>query len=381
LTGDHAPYTPSNAHILLLEPYYGGSHRRFVDGFRHATRFPTTLYALPARFWKWRMHGAAVSFARRLHAERLPADLLFASDMLDLAAFLGLTGGLTARLPRIVYFHENQLTYPPPPGEKRDLHYGFVNYTSALAADRVLFNSRFHRNTFLDELPRLLKHFPDYNELETVAEIEAKSQVLPLGCDLTRYDKYELERDPAAPTTILWNQRWEYDKNPAEFFAALYQLADEGLDFRVILAGQNFRVVPEEFQEARERLGQRVVHYGYAEPETYARLLWQADVVVSTAVHEFFGLAVVEACYCGCYPILPRRLAYPELLPERVHQRHLYDDFSGLVERLRYVVTHKDELGRHNLREHVRRFDWSEMIGRYEAVIEEVAAESRRNTP
>ncbi len=351
-----------------------------MDGFRDHTRFNTTLYTLPARFWKWRMHGAAVTFARRLQAERPPADLLFASDMLDLAAFVGLTGELTAGLPRIVYFHENQLTYPPPPGEKRDLHYGFINYTSALIADRALFNSRFHRDSFLDELPRLLKHFPDYNELDTVAEIEAKSQVLPLGCDLAGYDKYAMARDPDVPVTILWNQRWEYDKNPAQFFAALYRLADEGLDFQVILAGQNFRMVPEEFEEARERLGERVIHYGYAEPEAYARLLWQADVVISTAIHEFFGVAVVEACYCGCYPILPRRLSYPELIPESAHERHLYDDFAGLLERLRYAITHRDELAAHSLRDHMRRFDWSHMIPHYEALIEEVSTESHRKT-
>ena len=362
------------AHVLLLEPYYGGSHARFVDGLRRYTRHRTTLYTLPARFWKWRMHGAAVTFARRLQQERLRPDVLFASDMLDLTTLLALARNTLAGLPVVLYMHENQLTYPPPPGTKRDLHYGWINYASMLAADRVLFNTRFHRDAFFDELPRLLKHFPDFNNLETIETLQARSQVLPLGIELASHDPHRTTRDPGAPI-VLWNQRWEYDKDPETFFRALYRLADEGLDFRVILAGENFRNVPEEFETARRRLGQRIIHYGYEpDPAAYSRLLWQADIVVSTAQHEFFGLATVEAIYCNCYPILPNRLSYPELLPPETHPRHLYDDFEGLLERLRWAITHLDELPQPSLRHYVARFDWSRMIGAYDEVFEELVS-------
>ncbi len=362
------------AHVLLLEPYYGGSHARFVDGLRRYTRHRATLYTLPARFWKWRMHGAAVTFARRLQQERLRPDVLFASDMLDLTTLLALARNTLAGLPVVLYMHENQLTYPPPPGTKRDLHYGWINYASMLAADRVLFNTRFHRDAFFDELPRLLKHFPDFNNLETIETLQARSQVLPLGIELASHDPHRTTRDPGAPI-VLWNQRWEYDKDPETFFRALYRLADEGLDFRVILAGENFRNVPEEFETARRRLGQRIIHYGYEpDPAAYSRLLWQADIVVSTAQHEFFGLATVEAIYCNCYPILPNRLSYPELLPPETHPRHLYDDFEGLLERLRWAITHLDELPQPSLRHYVARFDWSRMIGAYDEVFEELVS-------
>ncbi len=50
-----------------------------------------------------------------------------------------------------------------------------------------------------------------------------------------------------------------------------------------------------------------MAHFGYADEAQYAALLHRADVVVSTALHEFFGVAVVEAIYCGCFPMLPRR--------------------------------------------------------------------------
>ena len=44
-------------------------------------------------------------------------------------------------------------------------------------------------------------------------------------------------------------------------------------------------------------------------------MLSRADWVLSTASHEFFGIAVVEAMLMGCLPWLPDRLSYPELVP------------------------------------------------------------------
>ncbi|MHC4113503.1 MAG: glycosyltransferase, partial [Planctomycetota bacterium] len=46
----------------------------------------------------------------------------------------------------------------------------------------------------------------------------------------------------------------------------------------------------------------------------YETALKEADVFVSTANHEFFGISAVEAGLAGAYPILPNRLAYPEIM-------------------------------------------------------------------
>jgi glycosyltransferase involved in cell wall biosynthesis len=352
--------------IWLLEPYYTGSHRAWADGYRAHSRHAVRLLTLPGRFWKWRMQGGAVSLARRatvrLRRRGEPPDLLLASDMLNVPVFVALGDERLSRLPLALYFHENQLNYPLREGERRDLHYGFINLVSALRADAVFFNSAYHRQAFLEELPHLLKHFPDYNELWAVDVLRARSQVLPLGLDLARLDACRPEERPAGRPVILWNHRWEYDKDPATFFRALYALAGEGLDFGLILIGESFRNQPAEFLEARQRLADRLVHFGYAEDvASYARLLWQSDVVVSTALHEFFGVAIVEACYCGCFPVLPRRLSYPELLPEAYHQDCLYDDWDGLLDRLRRALLGAKEEANRSLRREMARFDWQQM--------------------
>jgi glycosyltransferase involved in cell wall biosynthesis len=357
--------------VWLVEPYYTGSHQAWADGFEAHSRHKVHLLTLPGRFWKWRMQGGAVTLSRHARSMKVPPDLIVASDMLNVPVFLSLAGETLASVPMALYFHENQLTYPLQVGEKRDLHYGFVNLVSALRADAILFNSEYHLEEFFDELPRLLRHFPDYNELWAIDVIRSKAQVLPLGLELARLDGGHLDLPPGGRPTILWNHRWEYDKNPETFFQAVYTLVDEGFDFGLILLGESFRNCPAEFLETRQRLPDRLEHFGYAEDATtYARLLWQADVVVSTALHEFFGAAVVEACYCSCYPILPRRLSYPELLPVEHHETCLYDDYEGLLQRLRYAILHVDEVRTFSLGDCMRKFDWQHMAPRYDALCE-----------
>ncbi|MBN1139963.1 MAG: DUF3524 domain-containing protein [Anaerolineae bacterium] len=359
--------------VWLIEPYYTGSHQAWADGYAAHSRHRVRLLALPGRFWKWRMQGGAVTLARLAAQLDERPNLILASDMLNLPVFLTLAGQRLSGAPVALYFHENQLTYPLQPGEKRDLHYGFIHLASGLRAEALFFNSAYHLAAFFDELPRLLKHFPDYTELWAVDALRAKARVLPLGLDLARLDAHRPAEPRSGRPLLLWNHRWEYDKDPEAFFRAVYALAGEGWDFGLILLGESFRNLPAEFLEARERLPDRIVHFGYAEdPATYARLLWQADVVVSTAAHEFFGAAVVEACYCDTFPVLPHRLTYPELLPPAHHDACLYDDLDGLLSLLRRALTNLDDTRRFSLHHTMSCYDWNHMASHYDDLFEGV---------
>lgn len=374
-------------HIFALEPWYGGSHRNFLDGLvRHSanTIQPVTM---PGRFWRWRMEGGGVTLARKAREavkEHGMPDLLFATDMVNLPAFHSLTRDLFADVPVAIYFHENQLTYPLPPDRSRDRAYSITNYLSALGANRVLFNSAFHKEEFTEALPLLLRDFPDFTNLHTVREIREKSEVVHLGVDLSKHDAYDTERvvrsgGQGEPPVVLWNQRWEYDKNPKAFFRAMNRLDDAGCDFRLILAGKHFREQPEEFEQAFERYAERILHYGYAEDfSEYSRLLHRADIVVSTALHEFFGVAIMEAVYCGCHPLLPNRLSYPELIPDTHHQPLLhapvlYDSEDELFGVLRSILNGEQRtLPPATLRKIPQPYDWATHVDNYDAVFEEM---------
>ncbi len=373
--------------ICVLEPFHTGSHATWAEEYARYSRHQIELLTLSGRHWKWRMHGGAVTLARHFMEVGYDPDLLLATDMLDLTTFLALTRKKTAGLPIALYCHENQLSYPWSPNDqdpvqKRDAHYAFINYTSALAADAVLFNSRYHLDVFNDQLPEFLKGFPDQNELCSLAQIKAKSAVLPLGLDLHRLDQYRPEQtiEQSKPPLILWNHRWEYDKNPQEFFQALYRLQDEGLAFEVAVLGESYRSCPPVFAEAQLRLGERIIQFGYAKDfADYARWLWRADILPVNSDHDFFGASVVQAIYCHCSPLLPRRLAYPEHLPTAMQDRFLYDNFEDLLGRLRVLIKNPTKITG-ELRSHVNRYDWRELVERYDEEFERMnTATGRRH--
>jgi len=365
--------------VWALEPYFGGSHKAFLQGLARHSDHDLTLFTLPGRHWKWRMHGGALSLARQTASAAAAGgvpQVFFASDMLDLPFFLAAARGGLRTVPSILYFHENQLTYPLPPGVERDLGYGFKNLAGAAVAEAVFFNSRYHMQEFLSAARDLLEAMPDDVPPGLLDEIEAKSQVLPVGCDLRRFERHRSQAladatakrwgDPADGPMLLWNQRWEYDKAPGDLFTALYGLQAAGVPFRLAMAGPNQGTPTAEFLEAKTRLAEAIVQWGRVRSEgDYASLLWASDVVVSTAIHEFFGVAVVEAVYCGCRPVLPRRLSYPEIIPAEAYGEVLYGE-GELVTALTRALARPRAWSDDWQRTWVSRFDWGSMRTRYD---------------
>ncbi len=367
LHGEDRLVAETGLKIWLLSPYHSGSHRAWAEGYRRHSKHSVRLLTLAGRFWKWRMQGGAIELAAQSDSGLAagPPDLILATDMTNLAAWLALTRRtLPARVPVVLYMHENQLTYPWQEGQKPDLTYAMVNWLSQLCADRVLFNSEFHRCSWFGALPNLLKHFPDYNHLAQIEVVRARTGVLPVGVEPMQDRR---ARRLAGAPLIVWNQRWEYDKRPRAFFELLYRLDEAGHSFSLAVAGENFRNTPDEFEEARRRLAHRIEHWGYLPTrQAYLDLLQRADLVISTAAHEFFGISILEAVQAGAFPLLPNRLSYPELIPASLHPACLYDDEEELflmsAARLKLPRAAPPSL-RHAVRE---RFSWPVVAAAYD---------------
>ena len=356
--------------ILLIEPYYTGSHKKWADDYKKESKHCVKILSLEGQFWKWRMHGGAITLAEKFNNMNWAPNLIIATDMLDLTIFLSLTRKKTHNIPTTMYFHENQISYPWSPNDidikkNRDSHYGFINYSSALSSDHVLFNSNYHMNTFLVDLNPFLKNFPDHNELNSINIIKRKSKTLHLGLDLKRFD-IKIIKKKKKPS-ILWNHRWEYDKNPELFFSTLEKVKNAGYTFNLIILGENFSQSPEIFEKARDLFKDELIHWGYAETfELYAELLCRSDIIPVTSNQEFFGISVMEAIYCGNWPILPNRLSYPELLPRANHEENIYEDEKDLYKKIINAIVNIDNIRKSKLSLIASKFSWDIMAPVYD---------------
>ncbi len=368
--------------ILLVEPFLGGSHRVFINGLQRYSRHRVFSVTMKGSHWKWRMSGGSVTLAEKTKQIEEPIDLVLASSMTNLPAFIALTNPRFANVPIVLYMHENQLTQPVPGDEERDITYCYINYLSILAADVVYFNSAFHKKNFLDALPGFLAKFPDYQQSESIARIADRSKILYPGLDLKVLDPAVEKRKTRTANekpVVVWNQRWSFDKDPDKFFRVIEKLDDAECRFDLILAGDQEHDQSELFEEAWKRYGSRILHYGFVEnSEQYGNLLQRGDFVVSTAKHEFFCTAIMEAIYCGCHPVLPRSLTYPELIPKSLQEPLLhgpvfYDDETDLFRKMKKLLdgTHK-KLPLSTLQAVNRHLDWSAIIQEYDDTLEQI---------
>lgn len=234
--------------------------------------------------------------------------------MTDLAAFKGLFHRQLGDVPTVLYCHENQFAYPLTPGVTASVEPRMVSLYSALAADRVIFNSHYNRTTFLEGARVFLARMPDRLPAAGLEEIVEKSDVIPVPVRDTFFQRRV--SCAADPVTLIWNHRWEYDKGPDRLLTAMECLAQRGLSFRLCLAGQRFRQTPAPLRDLTTRFGPGVEDRGFLPVGDYQALLERGGWVLSTAVHDFQGLAVQEAAAAGCVPLVPDRLVYPEWFSE-----------------------------------------------------------------
>jgi len=348
--------------VLLLEPYFGGSHKVFLENLQK--NLPCTFHCLtlPARKWKWRMRLAAPLFAEQM--QYLPAcDVILCSTFVDVAALRGMGPSWLQKARVITYFHENQFAYPVQVNDERDMHFALTNLTTALASDAIVFNSRFNLQTFMEGTGILLKKAPDMDLVHFLEEIGRKATILSPGVVFQDIDDAKPEITVEEPV-IIWNHRWEHDKNPDLFFSTLYALDQQEIPFKLVILGQSFSRRPPIFDQARKRLAHRIIHMGRVDRDAYCRWLKSGDLVVSTADHEFFGIAVLEAVRAGCRPLLPKKLSYPELFPDE-YLYHVGDFANALKTGLK-----RGCLSLESALRLTEKHGWDFLAGRYAKVFE-----------
>ena len=372
--------------ILLLSAYDADSHQYWRKGL--VNQFPQyqwTVLTLPGRYFSWRIRGNSLSWAFGEHAQTLSQsyDLIIATSMTDLSALRGFVPSLS-NTPCIVYFHENQFAYPATSKAKTNVEPQILNLYTALSADKVVFNSQYNLNSFLWGATALLKKLPDQVPTNIVHRLTEKSQVLAvplsdkppssvIGETLwTAFDHYSPKQKPLL---IVWAARWEYDKGPDRLLAIVALLETRKVNFRLCIMGQKFRQVPEAFSVLADKYAHRIDQFGYAHNSLeYFSWLQQADIFLSTAIHEFQGLSLLEAIQAKCIPVLPDRLVYPEL----VEAQFLYASHPQITIEAENALEKIVEIGLALQQEKIEpaelSIDWLTLRAGYQQLIEETAA-------
>ena len=365
--------------VLAFESFDAGSHRQTRRAVETHCHLDWRWLTLPGRGWKWRMRTGAAELAAqvRVAAEEgkwgdWRPDVVFATSLISL-------GDLIAQLPRawrtavsVLYMHENQLVYPVRPEhaaeDDRDLQFAVTNLMSMLAADRVLFNSRWNRDSFLDGIGREAGRSPEGALKRIGADLRTRSEVVWPPVELPM----PVEPPSGTPRRVLhnapvvvWPHRWEHDKGPDELLEIARRMRGRTA-VKWVLLGERFRIVPEAMERFLEEFEDDILHCGRIDDrDEYLAMLGSCDWVLSTASHEFFGIAVVEAMWMGCMPWLPGRLSYPELVPAGcigLTPEDPPEGPGGLVESIRR------HLGPCRSKEAVRRIE-KEIVAAYESSV------------
>lgn len=357
--------------ILFIEPFYKGSHRYFLDNIKSRSRHEITTLTKNGVFWKWKFLESSI--ANNLEVDH-DFDIIIGSNMLNLATWAGINRKRIGKAKLALYFHENQLTYPE--NEKQDSNnafFGFKNLTSCFAADHVIFNSEFHMKSLLNAGKRLSKKLPSSIPTNYFESLEQNSSVLGIGIDITRLNSYKKRQENEIPV-ILWNHRWEFDKNPELFLNTLIELKNENVAFKLIMLGSAPKKLLPIFSKAQEVLKDNIIQWGRVSSfDEYAKYLWMADILPVTSNHDFFGISVLEATACHTLPLLPKRCAYPDHFDVNQYSDLYYETDEEFKLKLKTVLLNdapKRDI--HELAQIVDQFSWENVIAQFDKMMEQL---------
>ena len=362
----------SVANVVVLEPWYQGSHRSWVKGWRSHSNHSIRLIDGTDAGWRRSLVTAPTRFAEAINGAAKPIDALVASTPIDLASVLGLIDRSTYRPPTLLYMHESQIGYPPGPKGGRPYRAMVNDLNSIMSADKVAVATQYHADLLRKGMPTFAEELVPGSGRKVQSKLEAL-HVLPVGIEVSGLSPASV----SGPTRVLWNHRWSHDKNPGEFVHAMTLLAAEGYEFSLYALGEVERAGEKAHRRMTEQLSDRVLISGTQHRDTYRQILCNSDLVVSTAHHEFFGIAIAEAIAAGARPLIPDRLSYPEIVPREFSSEYLYS--GPFDEALRATLPKsRDDLhiNRRRTRECISAFAWEALAPKYDSLLDGLLADA-----
>lgn len=168
--------------------------------------------------------------------------------------------------------------------------------------DRIYAPSRF----LLNQCPQSLKQ---------------KIKVFPWGMDAYQHTPKSKRKS----YDVVFPHRLNKDKGIEDFLTMVSKLPDVRF---AVTTPQSFETMKQNpYYRLLNRHGNIVFIFGQSQ-RLHLQTLSQSRVVLSCAKQENFGYAVMKSVLCGCVPVLPNRLCYPNFFPKKFlyanHQEAIY---------------------------------------------------------
>jgi hypothetical protein len=249
-------------------------------------------------------------------------DLLFTSEALNLADLYRLMPSLLKK-PSVVYFHANQL---PPPTSESDSPLDMANLNTAAAAHEIWFNSMYHLRDFFTKAASLVARHPELSNRNPMPEMTHKAQLLPPPVDFNAIHETVLQGEvPRKKRALFVDTR---DANVGVLNSALSQLARRGEKFELITVGP--------VEELADNLPRTTL------PETdeasHVRAMLGCGLFVSTKDNCPCDWRGIRSLAAGCFPVVPQSGCYPEIVPQKMQSRAMFDGSpAGLASHIQDV--------------------------------------------
>jgi glycosyltransferase involved in cell wall biosynthesis len=364
------PSRYKSANVTVFESYASGSHGRIIDLLKRHSRHTITEFRLDREHWKWLAVASHHHFAEQVHAagSLVNPDVLLFSGASNIGSLLTMLPPRYQRIPRVAYFHESQWSYPSMTGDARPY---LIQHLDTLAiCDEAWFNSKYHLTDFVnssvsssldDRLRRLSRTLLDRHA--------GKMRVVypPVEIDSASISAHSAMH----AQSLLWIARWEHDKRPDRLVDLMRHLALDGVHTGLRILGTAGKPATD-IRNMFSGLPQAISVSGHLQSrKQYELALAEPGLFVSTADHEFFGVAVIESVMAGNLPILPHSLVYPETIPSAWFYRH------GDIGDLASTIVAALSSGRSTLAAHlsdVQRFTASNVVPEWDENIDRLTA-------
>ncbi|XP_026073903.1 glycosyltransferase-like domain-containing protein 1 isoform X2 [Carassius auratus] len=342
--------------VLLLEAFCGGSHKQLVDLLKESIE-DCVSFTLPAKKWHWRARTSALYFMQAVPASS-SYRVLFTSSVLNLAELVALRPDL-GHLKKVLYFHENQLVYPVRKSQERDFQYGYNQILSCLVADVVAFNSSFNMESFLSSISTFMKTMPDHRPKDLDQLIRPKCRVLHFPIhfpDVTRFlPAHKRLRHSVWCDDIHAMATQSHHQTSAP---SCPELTIDSEPPEKIVAEQSLE--PASIPPCQKTLQNHPVSHPSGDEKGNLQPL-----------HIVWPHRWLEAVHCGCYPLCPRALVYPEIFPAT----YLYSTPEQLCKRLQDFCKRPQFVRQHVTQVNLRAYSWDTLRGSFRSLL---GAESDR---